>query len=1835
MRGWPRWDSVGAPGALAQYVQRGVAARLLPADLAVRLPGPSGEPPLERARRIYEVFADRGIAYVDEPTVSAPGRQALRPPDQVLSRPRQGTCLDLAVVFAGACLDAGLHPVIVLLDPVRRGDPGHAVVAVWLRGDWAGRPSPDYPLMESVHASPPRELAGELCAGPGEPGAFAAIDVAAAARRPGDDVTSAAPTSWLAALATGARMVTEASGQQPEAGALWRWRTSIDVGLAWNANDVLTMPGWPDHDPLVAAYLGPDPNAGPLDQLRARRGLVKFYGRDELDLLLDWCQAADPEGLRTRIALVHGVGGSGKTRLAAELCARLAPQGWYTGFLPRDPDPADLAWFGTVVSPLLVVVDYAEEAAKTADVRNFLRAVQDRAAPTCVVLTARAISDWWDKNVARDLRDSGHAYISLPLGLPDRHPRTAGVFRTALRAFAAGKQSADPIPPVIDVIRPRAGTWTTLDLIMLAWLVATGITQLPTSQRELYDEILRHEIGYWQRTFSRRYGSEPVEDVLRAAGACVTLLAPTPERVGRVLTAVTELGGKANARYRGEVAQVLRDLLPPDPGDNAIALRPDPVGDHLMLDVLGADQKLFKRSLKRASDADKLRACLTLTRAAQEDAHGAAALAEAALRAQTDLWRPALAVAGGQGGPFVPALERLADREDSPLPLAELDAALPTGHGTLHGLALIAAKRTTDRLRADDALGQDSRARYAGAVNNLAVRLADVGRREEALDAAQQAVDLYRDLASASPAAYLPDLAAAVNNLALRLADMGRREEALAAAEEAVAIRRDLADANPAAYLPDLAAAVNNLANQQAGAGRREEALDAAQEAVRLYRDLASASPAAYLPDLAGSVNNLANHLAGVGRREEALAAAEEAVAIRRDLADANPAAYLPSLAGSVNNLATHLADAGRTEEALAAAEEAVAIRRDLAAASPAAYLPSLAGALNNFALQLAGAGRREEALDAAQEAVRLYRDLADANPDAYLPDLAASVNNFALRLADAGRREEALDTAQEAVRLYRDLASASPAAYLPNLAGAVNNLALRLADAGRREEALDTAQEAVDLYRDLADANPDAYLPDLAMAVNNLALRLADAGRRGEALAATEEALAIRRDLADANPAAYLPSLALALNNLAGRLAAAGRRQEALAAAEEALAIRRDLASASPAAYLPDLAMSVNNLAVQLAGAGRREEALGAAQEAVRLYRDLASASPAAYLPDLATAVNNLGVQLAGAGRREEALGAAQEAVRLYRDLASASPAAYLPSLAGAVNNLALRLADAGRREEALDAAQEAVRLYRDLASASPAAYLPSLAGAVNNLATQLATAGRREEALDAAQEALRLYRDLAGASPAAYLPDLATAVNNLANHLASAGRREEALGAAQEAVRLYRDLASASPGAYLPSLAGSLSNLANQLVGVGRREEALDVGQEAAAIRRELARDNPAAYLPDLVASLSNLAHQLADAGRPEEALQVFETAGESLGPGARAQLYASRFAWRRSHNDEKATDDLRYAAAAADTEADPAWAGRARRAVRAVAEAAEVSARPAGLPTWATAQLPESVVAMLNDWLAAADWTQQENFLRTSSVKLLTPESQDALSLTAALHPELAKLTRLSSILAEIASRGIDPVLADLGATHRHLDLVQNWIATPTWTESQDFLAAHPELITDSRTVDVMRAGTGDRVIAQHIAIIRLCQRMPIAEVYDLVTDVSMAADAAMTAAEAGDDTTLAYIWAAAPDLARTPFAAPYLTAVHMVLQESPERDVSEENEGSDPGRLMEIAAEQGTEAQRAAGSARLRRLARNQPRHAKSVGRLAEILATAGSANSENQTTAAAEAVVPDA
>ena len=262
---------------------------------------------------------------------------------------------------------------------------------------------------------------------------------------------------------------------------------------------------------------------------------------------------------------------------------------------------------------------------------------------------------------------------------------------------------------------------------------------------------------------------------------------------------------------------------------------------------------------------------------------------------------------------------------------ATLYSKIPYPTVALRELGLAVTEAVVAALRANTS-DPDAASLLAGALNNLGIWLRDLGRRDEALAAQEEAVRLWRELASAQPDTFNPDLAGSLSNLGISLRELGRHEEALAATEQAVRLRRELAASRPDASNPHLAASLSNLGMQLNELGRHGEALAATEEAVAVYRDLAAAQPDAVNPDLAASLSNLGLHLSDLGRREEALAAEEEAVRLRRELAAVRPDAFNPDLALSLSNLGIRLRALGRRDEALAAAEEAVRLWRELAA---------------------------------------------------------------------------------------------------------------------------------------------------------------------------------------------------------------------------------------------------------------------------------------------------------------------------------------------------------------------------------------------------------------------------------------------------------------------------------------------------------------------------------------------------------------------------------------------------------------------------------------------------------------------------------------------------------------------------------------------------------------------------------------------------------------------------------------------------------------------------------------------------------------------------------------
>ena len=863
------------------------------------------------------------------------------------------------------------------------------------------------------------------------------------------------------------------------------------------------------------------PGGGDAFWLRPEQRVVGFIGRPELAVLRRWCAGPGGPGLM----LMTGAGGVGKTRLALRLAEELDGQGWLCRMVRAGGEPgAVAAALAAHRGGVLLVVDYAETRPGVADLLR--DAARDAGGRLRVLLVARGEGEWWAR--LKGSPDDGVRALVAEAGVTRVGALAGGVagaelVRAAVPEFARVVGVA--VPEVAGVSIPDEAV-PVLVLHAAALLAVLDARDRPgagqarvVADEDVLARLLGRETAFWLASaaaagVSGAGGADSVTAGQAVAVACLFAAADEGE-AARLLRRVPGLAD-APAGTVLRVARWLRHVYPPSrpqPGPYAEdghwwgTLQPDLLAERHVADEFAGSPDFAGACLRELSAAQAAGALTVLARACAHRPQAPAMIA-AALRADLPgLGVPAVDVAVQTPGPVGGILADVAGTCDATLEtLVRIEEAIPYPTITLARADLALTARISSMLPADT--GKADLARWR---DLLGVRLSQVGRPAEALPATQEAVEIRRELAAASPDRYRADLAASLSNLGVLFSEVGRPAEALPATQEAVEIRRELAAASPDRYRPDLARSLSNLGVRLAEVGRPAEALPATQEAVTVYRELAAASPDRYRPDLAASLDNLGIWLSQVGRPAEALPATQEAVEIRRELAAASPDRYRPDLARSLSNLGVRLSQVGRPAEALPATQEAVTVYRELAAASPDRYRPDLARSLDNLGIWLSQVGRPAEALPATQEAVTVYRELAAASPDRYRPDLARSLDNLGVRLSQVGRPAEALPATQEAVTVYRELAAASPDRYRPDLARSLSNLGIWLSQVGRPAEALPATQEAVTVYRELAAASPDRYRPDLAASLDNLGVRLSQVGRPAEAETARREALAIK----------------------------------------------------------------------------------------------------------------------------------------------------------------------------------------------------------------------------------------------------------------------------------------------------------------------------------------------------------------------------------------------------------------------------------------------------------------------------------------------------------------------------------------------------------------------------------------------------------------------------------------------------------------------------------------------------------------------------------------------------
>jgi hypothetical protein len=835
---WPLWR-LDHPEDLARYLAPVTVRSLVVrrADGTVGgLPGPlQGAPSARLAREIYDTLALVGLRYSDEQF--GDGRvQRIAPPADVLRRPRRGNCLDVSLVFAAACLNAGLRPVLVHL-----ASPGigHALVLVDCEPD----PEPAVAAVERPRGGEawPSRFRHAIRSSPGDSSRYLPVDAAALAPADGE------PVSFDEAVVRGHQRLSN-----PE----WRWQASVALATAF-VPDAAHLNSEAVELPLTAPYSGSGRSAGTdegsaLRLLDPRRGAVPFVTRPEYHQIIDHLRDDTVEP-GVNLIVLYGDGGTGKTRLAAQIAHELDAEGWITGFLSLNCADEARDWLAHTAAPMLAVLDYPESLQDRDEPRPLLSVLAERpeGSRTFVLLTSRRSREaasarvWWEY-----LKDQlGDFPLPMEVRLPEVTMSPALLYRRALRGFAQalGRENALATAPTYDPSGKSA-----LEIMLLAWLAQEPAApgQQP-STNDLFEQVIGHEMRHWEKARRARWKNvgDVGADALRQAAACVSFLMPEAWRVADVLAAAPDIPAKARRQLvelfdtlgvYDDAGGTADGVAGPDGRDHRRAnLRPDRVGEHVVATTCRAPgttgfegSPLLEELVGRATEQEFRNATTVMTRLAERDPETARQLAGAALRCQPE---------GGvgfsraevffdqamrSGGPCEWALTELAKENpqevDDGLTLARrvpvggvflrefaahlIGAGQPESYDPLE----LATQRIEESVRQSETGDHESRAR--------AVRLA------------REAVQLCESIpeADVATADSRSVLAMSLNNLANRLSEIGEREEAVAAVEQVAQGARKLPDGAGAVLLNHCARIMRPL-NEESARDLQQEAIERAE----------------------------------------------------------------------------------------------------------------------------------------------------------------------------------------------------------------------------------------------------------------------------------------------------------------------------------------------------------------------------------------------------------------------------------------------------------------------------------------------------------------------------------------------------------------------------------------------------------------------------------------------------------------------------------------------------------------------------------------------------------------------------------------------------------------------------------------------------------------------------------------------------------------------------------------------------------------------------------------------------------------------------------------------
>lgn len=350
----------------------------------------------------------------------------------------------------------------------------------------------------------------------------------------------------------------------------------------------------------------------PTTLLAAGSEVVPYIAREQPQKWLeDWC-AGDSS---VSYAVLSGEGGVGKSRLAAELCSRMAGEGWVSGVaeaLPESRGGHDDIAASDLGNPLLLVVDYADHRqAYVADLLNGAGTAGNRKVRIlAIVRDSTAFSRRLATELGfEDAEAAARRQLSLTeAGLPpaerEVHYRSARSHFAAVLGLGSGP---DPEPIRIRQIVEDLSTPLLVHARALLDLLeaeqdgeqttsADGTATSIDAEQVFVSLLDREDRRFWKTSFGDLLKSDRARRTLFAVSTLVG--ADTEAEAVRALAGAGPLRDWSDDRRR-ELVERIQDIYD---GRLLPAVEPDLLGEQLIAETL-LDQETLIRVFEHAASA--------------------------------------------------------------------------------------------------------------------------------------------------------------------------------------------------------------------------------------------------------------------------------------------------------------------------------------------------------------------------------------------------------------------------------------------------------------------------------------------------------------------------------------------------------------------------------------------------------------------------------------------------------------------------------------------------------------------------------------------------------------------------------------------------------------------------------------------------------------------------------------------------------------------------------------------------------------------------------------------------------------------------------------------------------------------------------------------------------------------------------------------------------------------------------------------------------------------------------------------------------------------------------